>query len=75
MGLLNWRSNAISPYVLIGVEMRAIFFFNRGMDSQFSGGPLPPDKHAKDIPFLDKYALERWEVGHLPFLLFKQIRG
>jgi hypothetical protein len=23
---------------------------------------LPPDKHSKDIPFLEKYALERWEV-------------
>ena len=21
------------------------------------------DKHARDIPFLDKYSLERWEVG------------
>lgn len=37
------------------------------MDSQFAGGPLPPDKHAKDVPFLDKYALERWEVGCLLF--------
>jgi hypothetical protein len=38
------------------------FFFLRGKDSQYSTGPLPPDKHAKDVPFLDKYALERWEV-------------
>ncbi|XP_041371329.1 general transcription factor IIH subunit 4-like [Gigantopelta aegis] len=33
-----------------------------GGGSPWSGsGPLPPDKHAKDIAFLDKYALERWE--------------
>ena len=25
--------------------------------------PLPPDKNSRDIEFLDKYALERWEVG------------
>lgn len=25
------------------------------------GGPLPPDKHAKDAQFLDNYAQERWE--------------
>ena len=24
--------------------------------------PLPPDKHAKDVNFLTKYADERWEV-------------
>jgi hypothetical protein len=36
--------------------------------SFFRGNPwtgaeqLPPDKHSKDIPFLEKYALERWEV-------------
>lgn len=27
------------------------------------GGPLPPDKHAKDAQFLDNYAQERWEVS------------
>ncbi|KAK7487264.1 hypothetical protein BaRGS_00021492 [Batillaria attramentaria] len=25
------------------------------------GAPMTADKHARDIPFLDKYALERWE--------------
>ncbi|XP_067661083.1 general transcription factor IIH subunit 4-like [Haliotis asinina] len=32
-----------------------------GGDAWTGGGPLPQDKHAKDISFLDKYALERWE--------------
>lgn len=26
--------------------------------------PLTPDKHARDVAFLDKYALERWEVSN-----------
>ena len=25
---------------------------------------MPPDKNSRDIEFLDKYALERWEVCH-----------
>ncbi|XP_076454967.1 general transcription factor IIH subunit 4-like [Babylonia areolata] len=25
------------------------------------GATMPTDKHARDIPFLDKYAMERWE--------------
>ncbi|XP_060065696.1 general transcription factor IIH subunit 4-like [Ylistrum balloti] len=32
-----------------------------GERAWIGGGALIPDKHAKDIPFLDKYALERWE--------------
>lgn len=31
-------------------------------DIQPSTAVLGPDKHAKDIPFLDSYANERWEV-------------
>ena len=29
---------------------------------------MSADKHARDISFLDKYALERWEVGRNVFL-------
>lgn len=47
--------------------IKHVYLYCRGMDSQFTGGPLPPDKHAKDVPFLDKYALERWEVGCFVF--------
>lgn len=47
--------------------VKHVYLYCRGMDSQFTGGPLPPDKHAKDVPFLDKYALERWEVGCFVF--------
>ena len=27
-----------------------------------SGDQPEKDKHARDIPFLDKYSMERWEV-------------
>lgn len=29
---------------------------------------LGPDKHARDVPSLDKYAEERWEVRSVPLL-------
>ena len=32
------------------------------------GVKMSADKHARDISFLDKYALERWEVGCIVFL-------
>lgn len=54
-GLLGWVLNGTFR------SNMKVALLGGGMDSQFAGGPLPPDKHAKDIPFLDKYALERWE--------------
>lgn len=41
--------------------MSSFLFYFRG--NPWTGAEqLPPDKHSKDIPFLEKYALERWEV-------------
>uniref|UniRef100_K1PW55 General transcription factor IIH subunit 4 n=1 Tax=Magallana gigas TaxID=29159 RepID=K1PW55_MAGGI len=54
-GLLGWVLNGTFR------SNMKVALLGGGMDSQFTGGPLPPDKHAKDVPFLDKYALERWE--------------
>lgn len=54
-----------------------IYLFNNFIihDSQkvwIGGGAVPPDKHKKDVPFLDKYAMERWEVIHklLKWIIF-----
>ena len=52
-----------------------LFFFSfdfRGNPWIGSGDQPERDKHARDIPFLDKYSMERWEVQFL--LLFWQLQ-
>ena len=39
-------------------------FVCRGKSWSSSADGLGPDKHAKDVESLDKYAMERWEVSY-----------
>lgn len=41
---------------------------NRGKAWWDDTAQLGPDKHARDVPALDRYAEERWEVGGSPIL-------
>ena len=52
--------------------MLIVFF--RGNPWIGSGEQPERDKHARDIPFLDNYSMERWEVGvhmHLIIIIFR----
>lgn len=49
-----------------------LFYFVRGNPWTSGGEQLAPDKHSKDIPFLDKYALERWEVLIRQFIYIRK---
>ena len=52
--------------------MLLVFF--RGNPWIGSGEQPERDKHARDIPFLDNYSMERWEVGvhmHLIIIVFR----
>ncbi|XP_048472475.1 general transcription factor IIH subunit 4 [Rhincodon typus] len=69
MGLRLWHSQQL-PGGLQGLVLNPIFKENLRIALLGGGKPwaddtsqLGPDKHARDIPSLDKYAMERWEVG------------
>ena len=47
---------------LYSMEFWCILTYFRGQPWCGTTDDLAPDKHSKDKEFLDKYALERWEV-------------
>ncbi|CAG2237501.1 general transcription factor IIH subunit 4-like [Mytilus galloprovincialis] len=54
-GLQGWKMNQTFR------KNMKIALLGGGNPWTSGGEQLAPDKHSKDIPFLDKYALERWE--------------
>lgn len=50
-------------------DFDGVMLIFRGQLLWAGGVPQTSDKHSRDIPFLDKYALERWEVRWLFMLL------
>lgn len=72
--MLDLVSKSISQSVSTSVHpsIRHIYFvfYYRGSPWTGGGGTLPVDKYAKDIPFLDKYATERWEVSVYLYKVF-----
>nr|XP_060615905.1 general transcription factor IIH subunit 4-like [Anolis sagrei ordinatus] len=81
LGLRLWHKQLL-PGGLQGIVLNPIFKENLRIALMGGGKPwsddtsqLGPDKHARDVPSLDKYAEERWEVSFvwiflpLPILL------
>ena len=55
-------------------QSKNVACFFRGNPWIGSGEQPERDKHARDIPFLDNYSMERWEVGvhmHLIIIVFR----
>ena len=56
------------------LSQKMLLVFFRGNPWIGSGEQPERDKHARDIPFLDNYSMERWEVGvhmHLIIIIFR----
>ena len=56
------------------IHRKNVNCFFRGNPWIGSGEQPERDKHARDIPFLDNYSMERWEVGvhmHLIIIVFR----
>ena len=56
------------------IHRKNVNCFFRGNPWIGSGEQPERDKHARDIPFLDNYSMERWEVSvhmHLIIIVFR----
>ena len=81
MGFTTKQSSVNASLFCLEKDMKYLIIHRKNVNCFFRGNPWigsgeqpERDKHARDIPFLDNYSMERWEVGvhmHLIIIVFR----
>ena len=81
MGFTTKQSSVNASLFCLEKDMKYLIIHRKNVNCFFRGNPWigsgeqpERDKHARDIPFLDNYSMERWEVGvhmHLIIIIFR----
>ena len=77
MGFTTKQSSVNASLFCLEKDMKYLIIHRKNVNCFFRGNPWigsgeqpERDKHARDIPFLDNYSMERWEVGvHMDLII------